>query len=715
MRTPDADMSLDNEPEKESSLANLLLSHLQEAFREGFATWLSDTELKITSTGENDDETWNFTCSQQDVEYKDDRMHHELTFTAKHGHGEHSKIPLYFRLNVDGQDIKVKIRSGGSRGKWKGFPLCTVIKTDRDQGVVDEDTRTMTYRNRTFSQNIRKVWFPEKTRIENTTLQIPLQLSHSLPSSDGWAQFTDEGLRVSIPSAEINVNEDGAAISTDESQWYPAIFSFITYYIVCNVYALKNKYAILRTEDGEIPAGFPPIEGYKAERPVNLNPADVIKALQNGDSNRPSLYFPWHVIEAACSALNAGKNIIFTGPPGCGKSKLAGFLARMATGRSPLMSTASPAWTSGDLIGRYHPKPDGNGLEFKEGFFLRSINPDEQMRWLIVDEFNRADIDACFGELFSVLAGDTAELPFQHFVPGESENDDEGKFKDIRIIPGTSEDVTDADYLVPEEFRLIGTMNDADRSGLNDLSFALLRRFAIIPVEPPSKSVLEDLVIKERIDRTKDNLQLDQYAWDVGESKSHRCQLENITDVFNRLFADEDGLISNRVVGVASVADIIRFVGEGIRAPTDKVNLRRSEELKQLDKKKYRLDGPKKKKPDSDERTPLSSLEKRSRVLVLSYLALGMVLQVFPQLEALSMNTSRDQNPLISAIGHIFDSIHIGVKEKDKLPMLRVTKSETGYELEVDQTIAEFLFQNLRKRFPHQAPEWRSHLSEYLS
>ena len=707
-------MSLNNEPEKEkeSSPANLLLSHLQEAFREGFATWLSDTELKITSTGTNENETWTFTCSQQDVEAKDGHVHHALTFTAKHKDGDPSEAHLHFRLNVDGQDIRIEIRSGGS-GRWTGFSLCTVIEPDPGEGMVNQDTATMTYSNRTFSQNIRKVWFPEKTGTENTTLQIPLQLSHSLPSSDGWAQFTDEGLRVNIPSAEVNVNEDGAAISTDESQWYPAIFSFITYYIVCNVYA-PNKHAILRTEDGEIPAGFPPIEGYKAERPVNLSPAEVIKALENGDSNRTSLYFPWHVIEAACSALNAGKNVIFTGPPGCGKSKLAGFLARMATGRSPLMSTASPAWTSGDLIGRYHPKPDGNGLEFKEGFFLRAINPNEPLRWLIVDEFNRADIDACFGELFSVFAGDTAELPFQHFVPGESEDDDEGGFKDIRIIPGTSEDVTDGDYLVPEEFRLIGTMNDADRSGLNDLSFALMRRFAIIPVEPPSETVLKD-VIDERIDRTKDNLQLDQYAWDVGEGKSHLCQLENITDVFNRLFADEDGLISNRVVGVASVADIIRFVGEGIRAPTDEVNLRRSKELRQLDKKKYRLDGPKKKKSDSDERRPLSSLEKRSRVLVLSYLALGMVLQVFPQLEALSMNTSRDQNPLISAIEHIFDSIHIGVKEKDKLPMLRVTKSETGYELEVDQTIAEFLFQNLRKRFPHQAPKWHSHLSEYLS
>jgi hypothetical protein len=220
-------------------------------------------------------------------------------------------------------------------------------------------------------------------------------------------------------------------------------------------------------------AGLPEPEEFFPKRPVDLNPSEVRAHLA-----QRKLRVPWHVIEAACTSLNAGKHVIFTGPPGCGKTELAVELALFATRRERegLLVTASPAWSASELIGRYVPRHSSYGLDFSAGFFLRAIR---ERRWLIIDEFNRAPIDACFGELFTVLSGQAVELPFD-------ETQASGESARVRVLPavrdvsarGHDEEARAyADYVVPPEFRIVGTMNDADRSELSRLSFALLRRF----------------------------------------------------------------------------------------------------------------------------------------------------------------------------------------------------------------------------------------------
>jgi hypothetical protein len=350
------------------------------------------------------------------------------------------------------------------------------------------------------------------------------------------------------------------------------------------------------------------------------------------------------------------------------------------------------------------PAREGHGLVFQEGLFLRALgDTDERSSWLVIDEFNRADIDACFGELFSVFAGDAVELPFEK--EGESEDDTEEEEDDeahpVRIVPEGDEAETEVDYLVPDKFRLIGTMNDADRSGLNDLSFALMRRFSIIHVGSPRKDQVKT-IIENEIENTTDDLELEKNAWDVSQKGTIRCRLEMIREELERLFTPRssesentgiEDLISDSVVGVSVTGDVIRFVGEGIRTEAKDESLDRSDDL--------------------EDDSPWDNMDDLAEKLTLSYLALAAVLQVFPQLEALEMGTQQDQNKLFQAVLHIFEAFH--EDHEDKLVMLRVKREDGSYTLESEETIGEFLFRNLKTRFPRQAESWKDELDKCLS
>ncbi|MBT2582608.1 MoxR family ATPase [Planococcus sp. ISL-109] len=177
------------------------------------------------------------------------------------------------------------------------------------------------------------------------------------------------------------------------------------------------------------------------------------------------------------TALNSGKHIILTGPPGTGKSKLANEICRQAGAGSKLV-TATSNWTTYDTIGGYKPQKNGE-LYFDPGLILQCFKDKSGTnlnQWLIIDEINRADIDKAFGPLFSVLTGDEVTLPY------EAANGQQ-----IVIKPENGEDTlaTSQHYVMPDGWRMIGTMNTIDKSSLFEMSYAFMRRFAFIPVGVP--------------------------------------------------------------------------------------------------------------------------------------------------------------------------------------------------------------------------------------
>ena len=195
------------------------------------------------------------------------------------------------------------------------------------------------------------------------------------------------------------------------------------------------------------------------------------------------------------AALNGGKHVVFTGPPGTGKSKLATAVCAQLTETgiidNSVFTTATAEWTAYDTVGGYMPSQDkGDGsLEFSPGQFLRCFRTDEgdvQNRWLVIDELNRSNIDKAFGQLFSVLSGDSVELPYERDDTVTIDWVDDETPREEREAIATNPDR----YPVTPQWRLLGTMNTADKASLYEMSYAFMRRFAFIHIGIPE--LIED-------------------------------------------------------------------------------------------------------------------------------------------------------------------------------------------------------------------------------
>lgn len=239
------------------------------------------------------------------------------------------------------------------------------------------------------------------------------------------------------------------------------------------------------------------------------------------------LVLPAELVDRCCAALNAGKHLLLIGPPGTAKSTLAARLAEHAatTGicNDPLLATASADWTTYDTIGGWTQR-NGGELAFREGVVTRALR---EQRWVVLDEVNRADIDKCFGELFTVLAGGTVTTAYSQVINGREEP--------ITIGPDAPT------YLFGPWFRMIATMNVRDKASLYRLSYAFLRRFAVIAVP-----ALEDDELRKLVDR-----HVSEHGFDA-----------EFANLAHRAFSSQHGFGRFVKLGPSMLLDVIAYAVE---------------------------------------------------------------------------------------------------------------------------------------------------------
>ena len=184
--------------------------------------------------------------------------------------------------------------------------------------------------------------------------------------------------------------------------------------------------------------------------------------------------------------LASGRHVILAGPVGTGKTELARRISKAFWtdngGYYAEEYTATADWSTTDVIGGIMPKMiDGHpSYEIQLGSVsetirrnwkkddynnrITDIRNNEPCRgtWLVIDEFNRADIDKAFGQLFTSLESRKLKIPSTNSL-------------------GYTE------MSIPKDYRIIATLNTADKHYLFHLSDALKRRFAYIEINSPDR------------------------------------------------------------------------------------------------------------------------------------------------------------------------------------------------------------------------------------
>lgn len=192
----------------------------------------------------------------------------------------------------------------------------------------------------------------------------------------------------------------------------------------------------------------------------------------------------------AFDMLQTGNHaLILYGPPGTGKTFEAkriaeqmlgldgqGMQARQFGKLTPASAAQDgcwelvqfhPSYTYQDFMGGIQPALKGDTLNYtlNPGVFLRFCEAAKisQKRFvLIIDEINRADLSAVFGELLYALEYRGQTVQVTHFGP----------------------------FQIPENVYIIGTMNTADKS-LTTFDLALRRRFTFMKLPPDLECLME--------------------------------------------------------------------------------------------------------------------------------------------------------------------------------------------------------------------------------
>lgn len=263
------------------------------------------------------------------------------------------------------------------------------------------------------------------------------------------------------------------------------------------------------------------------------------------------------LVRRCVSALLVG-HLVLQGPPGSGKTSLARVLTD-AFRMEPKVCTATSEWSPFHVMGGLRPNADG-GLEAVLGEVpsaalacaqtVRDLEsaagqaPADSMvgTWLLIDEFNRADIDKAIGSLYTLLSS-TEPAHLQRTPLDLWFETDEARKR----------------LWVPARFRIIGTMNDLDTSYVSAMSQGLRRRFQFITVGIPASGGTDaepiSVELRQALAVANDSMLQSYQRSAVVEADIQEAlvKLQRVIDGLRRP-ADVNGW----PVGTAQVVDVIK-------------------------------------------------------------------------------------------------------------------------------------------------------------
>lgn len=276
------------------------------------------------------------------------------------------------------------------------------------------------------------------------------------------------------------------------------------------------------------------------------------------------------IAEQITAAIRAGDHIIFTGPPGTGKTEIAQCVTAALVETHPNLysgyqvTTATADWSTFDTVGGYMPTAsasDGAGgdLAFTPGIVLNRLKDPQTgvptNEPIIIDELNRADIDKGFGQLFTLLSGQPVKLPYT--VNGQ----------EIELLTPDHVESTPGphQYVVPESWHMFATMNSYDKTSLYEMSYAFMRRFSFIRIPAPDLPQGDDEEALQRLDAG-----MQQYidAWDGIDATPEERRAVGL------VWKHTNQAVEDRAIGPAIVKDMLGYVTNHHRTETSSIERR---------------------------------------------------------------------------------------------------------------------------------------------
>jgi len=277
-------------------------------------------------------------------------------------------------------------------------------------------------------------------------------------------------------------------------------------------------------------------------------------------------------------------NVLLTGPPGSGKSTMAELVAEALGDRMPLRATANALWFRRDVIGGSTLR--NNSESWRSGLFIRAFNrADEEggLRFLLIDELNRADVDKAFGDFFTIFRSPDstkwefpvhlAEEILSYCSPAGMERDpckaidkcdelDEEAKKFLRTYCKYKNDLDELNRIL-RRVRVIATANLVDVRTLFLVGEAAFRRFSTFDLKYPDSA--EDLEVFLR------NYKLDSRLGEMDKRKISEMVnlLRQVKDEECRDVRISPAAVENAVILMAATIDLkdpVREFREYLRA-----------------------------------------------------------------------------------------------------------------------------------------------------